>query len=346
MKLVYFGNKLSKHGKSKSGLETLHPLFSQFCSVSSYSDKKNQYFRLLDMVFHFFIRGLNSDVIMIDVFSTKSFSFAYILARLSSIFNRPYILFLRGGNLPERYDKSKRKVDRIFRKAKAIVAPSGYLKSFFEGKGFSVVLIPNIIDINKIPFHTRRFSSPQLLYIRGFGQIYNPQMTIRAVCELRDEYPDIRLAMLGSDIDGTLSETEQLIVELNLERQVQILGNKTQEEWMKLSKEFNIMVSNPIIDNTPISVIQGMALGLLVISTEVGGVPFLIQHRKDGMLVKSNDHKAMANAIRELLTDSDLSLALLKNARKKAESFSWDNVRPKWENLLNYCTNGIKQEPK
>ena len=53
MKLVYFGNKLIKHGKSKSVMETLEPLFGEFCEVKSYSDVKNQYLRLLDMIYGF-----------------------------------------------------------------------------------------------------------------------------------------------------------------------------------------------------------------------------------------------------------------------------------------------------
>jgi glycosyltransferase involved in cell wall biosynthesis len=334
MKLTYFGNKLSKHGRSKSVLETLEPLLREFCEVRTYSSKSNQYLRLLDMLYHFFAKGLRSDTVMIDVYSTKNFYFAYILGWLSSIFNKPYILFLHGGNLPLRYNNSKKKVDQIFKRAKAIVAPSDYLKSFFEKKGFPVVLIPNVIDIKKFPFRQRDFTSPQLFYIRGFGKIYNPLMTVRVVMEFIDEYPCIKLAMLGSDIDESLHETKKLLTELKLEGHVKILGKKSQAEWIELSKDFNIMVSNPIIDNTPVSIIEGMALGLLVVSTNVGGVSHLVNDRKDGMLIKSGDFKAMANAIREVLSDASLSLSLQQNARKKAESFSWENIRPMWENLL------------
>lgn len=334
MKLVYFGNKLSKHGRSKSGLETLEPLFGEFCQVESYSDKNNQYHRLIDMFYHFFANGLRSDIIMIDVFSTNSFYFAYFLGWLSYLFSKPYILFLRGGNLPARYKNSNKKIDQVFKRAKAIVAPSGYLQSFFEGKGFTVNLIPNIIDIKKFPFERRQLTSPRLLYLRGFEETYNPQMTVLTVKQLIHQYPDIQLAMLGSATDDSLLETKKLIKQLQLEENIIILGNKTQEEWVKLSKEYNVMVSNPVIDNTPMSVIQAMALGLLVVSTDVGGVSFLVENKKDGILVESNDHKGMADAIHLLFSDHLLSCKMQENARLKAESFSWENIRPKWESLL------------
>jgi len=334
MKLVYFGNKLSVHGRSKSVLETLEPLLGEFCEIKTYSNVRNQYFRLLDMIYHFLVKGLYSDIIMIDVYSTKNFYFAYILARLSSIFNKPFILFLHGGNLPARYNNSTKKVEQIFKRARAIVAPSNYLKSFFENKGFSVVLIPNIIDIKKFPFQQREFTVPRLFYIRGFGKIYNPLMTVRVVMELRDEYPDIQLVMIGSDIDGSMQEVQKLINDLKLDDHIKILGRKSQEEWIELSKQYNIMLSNPIVDNTPVSIIEGMALGLLIISTDVGGVSYLINDKEDGLLVKSGDHKGMANAIREVLTNSSLNYSLQGNARKKAESFSSDSIYHKWENLL------------
>ena len=334
MRLVYFGNKLAIHGRSKSVLETLVPLLNEFCEVKSYSNKRNQYFRLFDMIWHFFTKGLRSDLIMIDVYSTKNFYFAYILACLSSIFNKPFILFLHGGNLPERYSRSKTKVDYIFRRARSIVAPSGYLKTFFETNGYQVTLIPNLIDLEKFQFLHREFSTPRLLYLRGFGKIYNPLMNVRAVAELLAEYPGIRLAMLGSDIDGYLEKTHQLIDHLQLGKQVEILGKKTQEDWIELSKNFNIMVSSPLIDNTPVSVIEGMALGLAVISTNVGGVKYLIDNKVNGILIPSDDDKALANAIRELLSDAGLVNCLIRNAREKAESFSWIKIRPAWEELL------------
>jgi len=345
MKLVYFGNKLSNHGRSKSVLETLEPLLGEFCEVKTYSNVRNQYLRFLDMLYHFFKEGLRSDIIMIDVYSTKNFYFAYMLGWLSSIYKKPYILFLHGGNLPLRYNNSKRKVDQVFKRAKAIVAPSNYLKSFFESKGFSVELIPNIIDIKKFPFQRREFTQPRLFYIRGFGKMYNPQMTVRVVMELRDEYPGIQLTMIGSDIDGSLQETQKLIDDLKLGAHIKILGKKNQEEWIELSKQYNIMLSNPLIDNTPVSIIEGMALGLLIISTDVGGVSYLVSDNEDGMLVQSEDHKGMANAIREVINNPSLPIRLQENARKKAELFSWEHIRPKWENLLYYCSD-IKRGSK
>ncbi len=286
------------------------------------------------MIFGFFKDGRKADTILIDVYSTLNFYFAYLISVLCSLFKKPFILFLHGGNLPLRYSRSPKLVNYMMRKAKRIVAPSAYLQSFFERKGFSVVLIPNLIDINKFPFQHRDFSYPALLYIRGFSKIYNPEMTVRAVARLVNDFPGIKLAMAGSDIDGSLHSVNDLIKTLQLEGHIKIYGRLSQQDWVKLSKEYNIMISNPVVDNTPVSVIEGMALGLVVISTNVGGISYLLRNNDDSILVESGDDNSMAEAISVLVKNPVFAAKLQAKARIKAASFSWDNIRPMWEHLL------------
>jgi len=334
-KVIYFGNKISTYRKSNSAIETLEPLLADFCEIKSYSNIKNKYLRITEMIFRFFTNGLKSDVILIDVFSTANFYFAYLLAILSFIFRKPYILVLRGGNLPNRYKNSKKQIHRIFTNARDIIAPSNYLKNFFEDKGYNITYIPNIIDLALYDFKMRAPIQPKILYIRGFGKIYNPQMTIRAVKVFSESCPNVKLVMLGSDIDGTLAESKKLIKELRLEKNIEILGKMARDEWVTFSKNFDIMLSNPVIDNTPVSIIEGMALGLLIISTDVGGIPYLLCDKEDALLVPSNSYVKMAEAIKELMENPDLCSRLQTNARKKAETFSWKNIKPEWIKILN-----------
>jgi glycosyltransferase involved in cell wall biosynthesis len=287
------------------------------------------------MICQFFIKGLGSNIILIDVFSTLNFYYAYFLSRLASLFNKRYVLVLRGGNLPNRYKRSIKKVTRIFENATEIIAPSQYLQSYFEKEGFEIQNIPNIIELEQYDFRERHKINPKILYLRGFSKIYNPQMTVKAISMLIRKYPAVRLSMLGSDYgDGTLREIENLTKELHLQEHVSIIGQMTRNEWVNYSKEFDIMVSNPIIDNTPVSIIEGMALGLLIVSTEVGGINYLLTDEENALLVPSNDHEKLSEAIELLLTNPELCARLQNNARKKAETFSWENIKPQWEEVL------------
>ncbi len=89
-----------------------------------------------------------------------------------------------------------------------------------------------------------------------------------------------------------------------------------------------------IFDNTPVSVIEAMALGLPVVGTNVGGIPYLVEDGKSGLLVPKGDAKAMCQAIKKLLSDNVWASTRSENARKKAEQFDWEVIKLKWIELL------------
>ena len=83
-----------------------------------------------------------------------------------------------------------------------------------------------------------------------------------------------------------------------------------------------------------VKIIEGMALGLVVISTKVGGIPYLIEEDINGVLIDSNDHLGLANSLKMLLFDDNRCKEIAINGRKKARSFDWDFIKKDWEKLL------------
>ncbi|WP_170069023.1 glycosyltransferase family 4 protein [Cecembia rubra] len=317
----------------KSVLETLEPLLGEFCEVKTASSQKNQGLRFADMVFHFFRYGLSSDKIIIDVYSTLAFQYAFILGILAHIFGKPYVLSLHGGNLPNRYQVSSKKVKWLFNRACHIIAPSHYLADFFNQQGFQVQVIPNIIPLSEYPYYQRKSIRPRILAIRGFGNPYNPLMTLKAVHLLKDQVQDLKVLMLGNPEEPHYPEVMNFIYGHGLEGIVEVRPKMPKNEWIALSKDYDIMVSNPLIDNTPISLIEGMALGMCVVSTKVGGVPYLVSE-KECALVDSDDATGLSQAILSILQDAGYAQQLSRNSREKAEEFDWENIKPLWMKIL------------
>jgi len=79
---------------------------------------------------------------------------------------------------------------------------------------------------------------------------------------------------------------------------------------------------------------EAMAVGLPVISTNVGGLPFLIENGKDGILVPPNNAEAFVNAIEDLSNNPSKASMISKNAREKMEQFDWEQIKHKWLKLL------------
>ena len=138
--------------------------------------------------------------------------------------------------------------------------------------------------------------------------------------------------MVGPDKDGSLEMCKKYAAEKKLP--VTFSGKLTKEDWIALAKEYDIFINTTHFDNTPVSVIEAMALGLPVVSTNVGGVPYLLDNKKEALLVPDDDSEAFVEAIVSLCNNSSLTRGLVQNARRKAEDFDWKNVKHLWDALL------------
>jgi glycosyltransferase involved in cell wall biosynthesis len=96
----------------------------------------------------------------------------------------------------------------------------------------------------------------------------------------------------------------------------------------------DVFLNTTRVDNTPVSVLEAMACGLCVVSTNVGGIPYLLQHGHDALLVPSDNAEAMAGAVRRILTEPGLAAQLSANARGTASGCDWSAVLPQWEALI------------
>ncbi len=96
----------------------------------------------------------------------------------------------------------------------------------------------------------------------------------------------------------------------------------------------DIFLNTNRIDNMPVSVVEAAAFGLPVVSTNVGGIPYLLEEGKTGLLVPTDDPGAVAAAVSRLLADPGLARRLSTNGRSLAEQSAWPRVREQWLGLL------------
>lgn len=334
VRLLYLGNQLSKHGLNATTIETLGPELERLGFEMVYaSSKKSFLFRLLDMLWATILHRNKVSYILIDTYSTKAFWYAFLCAQLARFLKIKYIPILHGGNLPNRLKKNPKLCRLLFANAYKNIAPSGYLKQAFENDGFTnVVLIPNAIEIEKYPFKNRVTIVPKLLWVRAFASIYHPEMAVRVLQQLQKTYPEATLTMVGPDKDGSLLTTKSFAASLGVT--ITFTGQLTKEVWWQLAAEHAIFINTTHFDNTPVSVLEAMALGLPVVSTNVGGIPYLITPNVNGKLVPDADTNAMVAAISELLKNSEQSQLLIQNARSYVVQMDWEVVKEMWVEVL------------
>ncbi len=333
-KILHIGNKLSQNKSTLTTIETLSALLNdEGFDVTTVSSVQNKFFRLLDMVFTVYRNRKKIDLVLIDTYSTQNFYYAVIVAKLCRVFKIPYIPILHGGNLPFRLKNSPKLSNKLFNNAKTNVSPSNYLMEAFKKEGYTnLTYIPNTIEINNYPFLQRTEIKAKLLWVRSFSEIYNPMLAIEIVEKLLDKNIAVELCMIGPEKDGSLKKCKEIVAQKNLP--ITFTGLLSKKEWISQSKGFDIFINTTNIDNTPVSVIESMALGLPVISTNVGGIPYLIENGKTGILVPPNDTPAFVEEIVSLFNNPLKAIEISKNARNAVEKFDWEVVKGLWNNVL------------
>jgi glycosyltransferase involved in cell wall biosynthesis len=200
-----------------------------------------------------------------------------------------------------------------------------------------VMVLPNALDGSRYPAlaYTGTALKPKLVWLRSFHHIYNPHMAIEVLSLLRGDFPDAELTMIGPDDgDGSFESTRQLANKLGVTGAVHFSGAIPKSDVPAWLTRSTVFLNTTNIDNSPVSVLEAMACGLLVVSTNVGGVPDLIEDEQNGLLVPAGDSRAMAARVRNLLERADWAHQLSFNARHTAAGHDWGQVLPQWEELF------------
>lgn len=276
------------------------------------------------------------DLVIHMVFGGNAFHITDVASLLCQSLGLPQMFVLHGGALPEHAMKHRGQVRRVFSRATALVSPSGYLAHYFKdesGLNFNVIVIPNTLDLGQYDFHLRTTIAPKMLWMRTFHPLYHPVMAIETLIELHRTHPEATLTMGGQD-SGLLDAVKDLARRQGLDDAVRFAGFLDMAGKTREFGTHDIYLNTNRVDNMPVSVLEAAAFGLPVVATNVGGIPFLLEEGKTGLLVPDSDAPAMANAVRRLLDEPGLAQRLSANGRRLAESCAWPAIRGQWEALF------------
>jgi phosphatidylinositol alpha-1,6-mannosyltransferase len=153
---------------------------------------------------------------------------------------------------------------------------------------------------------------------------------LRVLAELRDEYPDLGYAVVGTGRQQ--EQLQELAQSLGVAHRVRFLTNVPDEDLPALynSAELYLGVSRPVelmIEGFGISLSEASACGIPVIGATAGGIPDAVRDGETGLLVDAGRPEAVVKAVRLLLQDHDLARRLGAGGRHAVETFyNWDRV--------------------
>jgi glycosyltransferase involved in cell wall biosynthesis len=267
-------------------------------------------FRLFPYLIHLWQNA--NKVQLFHIFANSGWSwhlFAAPAIWIARLKKKPVIINYRGGEADEFFDKDFFWVRPSLYRANAIIVPSGFLEAVFQKRGFSSSIVPNIIDLSRFSVGTNA---------KNLSKTNSPHILVARNLELIYDNATVTLT-----------------------------GRVDNNDMAALYQSSDIMVNPSLADNMPISVLEALASGVPVVSTNVGGVPFLVVHDDTALLVPVQDPIAMADAILALLNNPIKAQKIRSAGLNIVKDYSWPEVRSRllgvYENVLRKTDNFKKE---
>ena len=269
----------------------------------------------------------------VHVFSASYASFvlaptpAILIAKL---YGKPVVLNYHSGEAEDHLRRWRRTAVPTIRLADAVAVPSQYLVDVFARFGLHARAIYNFVETDSFRFRPRHPLRPVFLSNRNLETLYNVACTLRAFALIQRRFPEAVLTVAG---DGSQrAALERLAHELEL-KDVSFVGRVEQERMPELYERADIYLNSSDIDNMPVSIIEAYAAGCPVVTTDAGGIPYILAHEETGLSVRCGNHEALAAAAIRLLEDDELAQRLTANALAACQTYSWAAVRDEWLKL-------------
>jgi L-malate glycosyltransferase len=271
---------------------------------------------------------------VVHVFSASYWSF--LLAPTPAILigkwlGKRVVVNYRSGEAEDHLQRWRRTAIPTLQHADAVVTPSAYLVDVFARFGVRAEAISNFVDPHAVLFRRRTSLRPVFLSNRNFQALYNVPCVLRAFAVIQARIPEARLIVIGDGPERAhVHETARALALRNVE----FVGAVPPTEMGRWYDRADVYVNASDIDNMPNSIIEAFACALPVVTTRAGGIPYVVEHERNGLLVDLGDHEGLAAAALRLLDDPDLAERLIvEGLRDVDQLYTWAAVSHRWAAL-------------
>ena len=262
------------------------------------------------------------DIVYIH-FSSKGSTFrTAILIVISLFFRKPIVLHSHGsgfhifyGNLPLWIQKT---ISYLFSKSSRLVVLSQSWKKFYVSnlhlEETKIVVLPNPVKFPLQIKDTKDSNIVKFLFLGRIGKRKGAFELIEAFSKIPTKQR--RQASLTMAGDGDVEQARSLVENLALTEKTIILDWVNSEKRDALLAESDVFVLPSYNEGLPMAIIEAMGFGLSVISSPVGGIPELICHGKNGLLVEPGNIKELSLAMQFLIENKQERIFFAERAKK------------------------------
>lgn len=277
------------------------------------------------------------DIVILQVYSGAAFYLEYMCVLIARMLGRKVVLTMHGGALPQFARRHVMSVRSMYAAAHVVTAPSRYLAEEMQCYcPVPIRLVRNILPVPEgdVPDrHPQQSDFPHILWMRAFQAIYGPDIALDVMERVIVREPEARMTMAGGDL-GALHDIQHRARAAGLQEHVHFAGYLTMSDKMRYACEASVYLNTNRIDNTPVSVLEMMYYGVPVVTTDPGGIPYLLRDRENALLAPVDDVETLASRVLEVVSDPELAETLRRNGRVLAAEFLESRVIRDWEVLL------------
>ena len=273
MKLLLISNYVHGIGGINAQVDLLHTYLNleEGIQVDIFSTKGNPLRRCIAF-FQLLCKARRYDILHIHACSYWGMLPAVFGVIAGKLWRKRIVITYHGGEAAEYFAKHVGFVKRWLGRANQVIVLSGFLKEVFDHYDIPCVVIPNIVVLQPQQKRTRDIA-PRFISIRHLEPLSNIPCILRAYEQVLKVYPEATLDILGR---GSQREELEAYVEEHQLTGVTFVGQVPNQQIYDYLAKADLMLSAPKIDNMPVSLLEAMNAGLLVISSRVGGVPYMI----------------------------------------------------------------------
>jgi len=293
-------------------------------------------FRLIPYFYKLWCKIRKVDVVHVLANSGWSWHlFAAPAVWMAAMLKTPVVINYRGGEAQAFFKKSWRWIKPTIEQSQSVIVPSAYLQRVFDNQRIASVIVPNILDLERFDFDDNRkredgvqhVAPPHLIVTRNLEKIYGVDTVLRAFELIKTQHDDARLTVAGRGPEE--AGLKALTTSLGLQESVTFSGRLEPEQIAQLYREADVLLNASTVDNSPNSLIEALASGVPVVSSNVGGIPDLVTHGESALLVPPNQPEKMADAALHVLADTELKERLVQQGRTVVARFDKHKVLDK-----------------
>lgn len=250
-------------------------------------------------------------------FSSRGSTFrTAILVVISVIFRKPIVLHAHGSGFDVFYGKLpswiQQTINYLFSFCSSFITLSDSWKKFYVTnltlKENKIVVLPNPVKLPIQSKDRKNSNAINFLFLGRIGKRKGAFELIRAFsCILSHDRNQASLTIAG---DGDIEIARNLVRDLKLTDRVKILDWVNSFERDALLTKSDVFVLPSHNEGLPMALIEAMSFGLSVISTPVGGIPELISHGKNGLLIEPGNVQELSSAMLSLVENKDMRKSL------------------------------------